>query len=97
MSLLESILGNSTVANLAFGQLKNLFAEKNLEFIAVKLDENGEVELELYKKGEATVVPIPEGLTADQVIRGVAAHVPFPRTTEPEKIKVGNRKRKGGK
>lgn len=54
--ILEGILGNSVVQKLAFGQLKGLFVEKNLDFILVRLDQDGEIELAMYEKGEAAVV-----------------------------------------
>lgn len=95
MGMLDSFLGNETVQRLAFGQLKGLFAEKNLDFILVKLDAQGEIELEMYRRGEGIVVPIPEGLTGEQVLKGVSN---YPFRNDPERLTLKpNGKKKGGK
>lgn len=58
MSLLDTFLNNDTVRKMAFGQLKGLFQEKDLEFIIVALDGDGEVVLDMYAKGEAVITPL---------------------------------------
>lgn len=92
MSLLEGILGNETIQRMAFGQLKGLFESKQLDFILVKLDAQGEVELELYKKGEAKIIPAHELLHGEDG-KPRLAHFDsdkngFPESGKPERIAI---------
>lgn len=56
MGLLDGILGNKVVKDLAFGQIKKIFKEGNVDFIVLRLDHNGEIVVELYEPGDAVVV-----------------------------------------
>lgn len=101
MGLLDGLLNNPLVSKMLFGQLKGLFQEKNLEFIVLRQDDAGEVEVELHVKGESRVVTFPEGgdrAAMNSLIDGLIAN----RTvTTPERLTVPQkhalRAKKGGK
>lgn len=85
--MLDGILSNPTIQKLAFGQLKGLFSEKNLDFILVKLDDQGEIELEMHKVGESRIIPAL--IVSDTVDSPTAIPV------RPERLRLT--KKKGGK
>lgn len=82
MSLLDTFLNNDTVRKMAFGQLKGLFQEKNLEFIVMSLDADGEVMLDMYAVGESVIVAksTPEGVESlsesQGFVSGAAKQIP---------------------
>lgn len=61
--MLDSILSNPMVKNLAFGQIKKVFSEGNVEFIVLRLDDKGELVVDLYDRGEAVVHVIEKEVT----------------------------------
>lgn len=66
MSLLGNIFENPVIKKAAFGQLKSLIKSENLEFIIVKLDPvDGELEIEMYAPGEATILLTEKPAIAD--------------------------------
>lgn len=69
---LDNLLSNPVIGKALFGQLKGIFTEKDLDFIMVRLDEQGEVELLMYKSGEAVVCPVPDGMTQAELYTKVS-------------------------
>ncbi len=63
MSLVDTIAKNGFLKNVLFGQLKNVFKEGNVAFIVVRLDPEGEIVVDLYEHGEATIVANPNSET----------------------------------
>jgi hypothetical protein len=55
-----NLLENPAIKKAAFGQLKALIKGKNLEFLVIALDESGEIDAQLYRKGEAKIVLNPD-------------------------------------
>lgn len=98
MGMLDGLLSNPVVTKALFGQLKGLFKEKNLEFIALRLDADGEVELEMHQVGESRIVTYPESgdrPAMDSLINGLIAN----RTVAtPDRLSLSGKKgKKGGK
>lgn len=59
MSLLDSVMGNKTLTNLALGKLKTVMIESNYQYIVLSLDpEDGGILLDMYKPGEAEIKEI---------------------------------------
>jgi len=52
MGMLDGILQNPAVQKLAFGKLADLIKEKDLAFIAIDLDDKGEIRIMMYGKSE---------------------------------------------
>lgn len=93
MGILDSILGNPVIGKALFGQLKGLFTERGLEFILVKLDANGEVELELHKKGESRVVTFPEGGDRNAMNGLIDGLIANRTVSAPDTLRVGKPKK----
>lgn len=59
MSLFSGIFENPAIKNAAFGQLKKLIKSENLGLIIVRLNhETDELEIDMYKPGEALITVI---------------------------------------
>lgn len=59
MSLFSNIFDNPGIKNAAFGQLKKLIKSENLGLIIVRLNaETDELEIDMYKPGEALITVI---------------------------------------
>lgn len=60
MGLFSGILQNKAIQNAAFGQLRGLIVQHKLDFILVKLDDTGDIAIQLHRTGETTLSPNPD-------------------------------------
>lgn len=55
MSILDSLFNSEVLQEKAFGIFKKMMSDKGLEFIVLRVDGDGNMELSMYKPGEASI------------------------------------------
>jgi hypothetical protein len=56
MGLLDSLFSNERVMNAAFSSVKGLMKSNNIKYIVIQLDENGEIDPQMYREVDSPIV-----------------------------------------
>lgn len=84
MDVLKMIFENSGLQEKALGYLTNMMAEKNIDVCVIRVNTDGDIDLEMYKKGEVVITP------AEQTVSTGGELVP---ANKPEKVVLKARKK----